>query len=254
MTAFALRMAWRETRGAGRHVVLVLVCIALGVAALVGVGTFAANLERTLGHEARALMGGDVELRASRPPGAGAIRELERLGGAVTTEIRELVGMARNPRDGASALVELKTVGAAYPLYGRVETVPARPLSELLAGGGAIVEAPLLSRLGLAVGDRLVVGTALFTVRGVITREPDRASGFFTLGPRVVIGNDALEATGLLEFGSRVRYRTLVRLPASISAGRVRDDLIRALDDPATNRAAHEALEKIGVKLEEPKK
>jgi putative ABC transport system permease protein len=227
-------MAWRETRGAGRHVVLVLVCIALGVAALVGVGTFAANLERTLGREARALMGGDVELRASRPPGTGATRELERVGGAgaVTTEIRELVGMARNPRDGASALVELKAVGAAYPLYGRVETVPARPLPELLTGGGAVVEAPLLSRLGLAIGDRLVVGTALFTVRGVITREPDRASGLFTLGPRILIGGDALEATGLVQFGSRVRYRTLVRLPAAIPAGRVRDDLTRALDDP----------------------
>ena len=60
-------MAWRETRGAWRHVALFVTCIALGVAALVGVGSFAANLERTLGREARALMGGDLELRASRP-------------------------------------------------------------------------------------------------------------------------------------------------------------------------------------------
>ena len=234
MTAFALRMAWRETRGAGRHVVLVLAGIALGVAALVGVGTFAANLERTLGREARTLMGGDVELRASRPSGARVAQELERLGGAgaVTTEIRELVGMARNPRDGASVLVELKAVGDAYPLYGRVEAAPARPLPELLAGGGAVVEAPLLSRLGLAIGDRLVVGTAPFTVRGVITREPDRAAGLFTLGPRVLIDGHGLEATGLVQFGSRVRYRTLVRLPAAVPAGRVRDDLARALDDP----------------------
>ena len=63
---FIFRMAWRETRGAWRHVALFVTCIALGVAALVGVGTFATNLERTLGREARALMGGDIELRSAR--------------------------------------------------------------------------------------------------------------------------------------------------------------------------------------------
>src|SRR5688500_11882575 len=100
-------MAWRETRGAWRHVAMFLACIALGVAALVGVGSFAANLQRTLGREARALMGGDMELRSSRPLDAKAGRELGRLreAGAITTEIRELVGMARSPRDGATALV-----------------------------------------------------------------------------------------------------------------------------------------------------
>jgi putative ABC transport system permease protein len=235
-----LRMAWRETRGAWRHVVLFLTCIALGVAALVGVGSFAANLERTLGREARALMGGDLELRASRPLGAGARREVGalRAAGAVTTEIRELVGMVRNPRDGATALVELKTVGPAYPLYGRLEATPSRPLSESLADGGALVERALLDRLGLTVGDRIVVGTASFTVRGVITREPDRASGLFSVGPRVLIAEDALERTGLVRFGSRVRYRTLVRLLPPAPAGRVRDDLARALDDPGVRVVA----------------
>ena len=234
MSAFVLRMAWRETRGAWRHVALFVACIALGVAALVGVGTFATNLERTLGREARALMGGDVELRSARPLGAVARRELERwrAQGALTTEIRELVGMARSPRDGATALVELKAVGPRYPLYGRAETTPSRPLSELLADGGALVEAPVLTRFGLAVGDRIAVGAAEFTIRGVITREPDRAGGLLTLGPRVLIGDGALDATGLVQFGSRVRHRVLVRVPGDTPAERVRDDLARALDDP----------------------
>jgi putative ABC transport system permease protein len=233
-------MAWRETRGAWRHVALFVACIALGVAALVGVGTFATTLERTLGREARTLMGGDVELRSSRPLGAAASLELQRLRdrGALTTEIRELVGMARNPREGTSTLVELKAVGPRYPLYGRAETVPSRPLSDLLTDGGALVEAPLLARLGVAVGDRLVVGAASVTIRGVVTREPDRAGGLFTLGPRVLVAGDALDATGLVRFGSRVRHRALLRLPEGTAAARVREDLARALDDPAVRIVA----------------
>ena len=98
--AFALRMAWRETRGAARHFAVLFGCVALGVAALVSVGTFAANLDRTLTREARALTGGDLELRAPQPldpaPRA-AVDELVRAG-AVTTTVRELVVMARVPR------------------------------------------------------------------------------------------------------------------------------------------------------------
>lgn len=240
MKMFVLRMAWRETRGAWRHVALFVACIALGVAALVGVGTFATNLEQTLGREARALMGGDIELRAARLLGPAAERELTHLrgAGATTTAIRELAGMARSPRDGGSALVELKAVGERYPLYGRLETIPARPLPELLAGGGALVEAPLLTRLGLSVGDRLMIGDATFTIRGTIVREPDRAGGLLTLGPRVLIADDALEATGLVQFGSRVRHRALVRLPAGTRAERAREEVARALDDPAIRLVA----------------
>src|SRR5207302_5354215 len=229
--AFALRMAWRETRGAARHFAVLFGCVALGVAALVSVGTFAANLDRTLTREARALTGGDLELRAAQPldPAArAAVGALVRAG-AVTTTVRELVAMTRLPARGATLLVELKAVERAYPLYGRVETAPPSPLDGLLAdrgdAGGAVVEAPLLQRLGIAVGDPLVIGSARFIVTGVLVREPDRPVGLVTLGPRVIVAADALERTGLLQVGSRVRYRTLARLPAAVTARAAADDL-----------------------------
>jgi putative ABC transport system permease protein len=155
---FALRMAWRETRGAWRHFVAFFLCVALGVAALVSVGTLAANLDHTLTREAKALMGGDLELRSAHALDGDAVRALDglRRDGAVTTAVSELVGMARSPARGTSLLVELKAVAPGYPLYGRVETAPELPLHDLLAersgARGAIVEAQLLERMGLAVG------------------------------------------------------------------------------------------------------
>ncbi len=230
---FAIRMAWRETRGAGRHFAVLFGCVALGVAALVSVGTFAANLDRTLTREARALTGGDVELRSAQPLDPTARAALDELArrGAVTTTVREMVAMARTPAHGATLLVELKAVESAYPLYGRVETTPPAPLDTLLAdrgdAGGAVVESSLLQRLGLAIGDS-----------GVLVREPDRAGGLVTLGPHVLVGDRALERTGLLQIGSRVRYRTLTRLPAAVTARAAADDLARAIGDPAVRIAA----------------
>ena len=241
---FPLRMAWRETRGAWRHFVVFLGCVALGVAALVSVGTFAANLDRTLAREARALTGGDLELRSTYPLAADALAALERLrgAGAVTTTVRELVGMARDPVRGGTLLVELKAVEPAYPLYGRLQTTPAVPLGGLLAarGGadGAVVESQLLERLGLAVGDAFVVGNARYTVRGVLVREPDRSVGLVTLGPRVLVADESLGRTGLLQVGSRVRTRTLVRLAAGAPVRPVVAELARAVGDPSVRIAA----------------
>ncbi len=243
---FALRMAWRETRGAWRHFVAFFLCVALGVAALVSVGTLAANLDATLGREARALTGGDLELRSAQPLGADAERALDglRREGAATAVVSELAGMARNPARGSSLLVELKAVDAGYPLYGHVETSPAAPLGVLLAGragaAGALVAPELLERLGLGVGDALLLGGGRFTIAGILRREPDRATGFVTLGPRVLLAAPALATTGLLQTGSRVRYRTLVRLPEGASPRAGLERLARLVADPSVRVTAYD--------------
>ncbi len=242
--AFSVRMAWRETRGAARHFAVLFGCVALGVAALVSVGTFATNLDRTLTREARTLTGGDLELRSAQPLDPTARAALDELvrAGAVTTTIREMVAMARAPARGATLLVELKAVERVYPLYGQVETAPLAPLDTLRAdrgdAGSAVVEARLLERLGIAVGDPLVIGAARFTVTGVLVREPDRSGGLVTLGPRVLVAAHSLEQTGLLQIGSRVRYRTLARLPTEVTARAAADDLARAIGDPTVRIAA----------------
>jgi len=137
--AFSLRMAWRETRGAWRHFTVFFGCVALGVAALVSVGTFAANLDRTLAREARALTGGDLELRSARPLDQAERAALAGLepAGAVTTSIRELAAMVRDPVRGTTLLAELRAVEREYPLYGRVETAPpTSPRSASSASSG----------------------------------------------------------------------------------------------------------------------
>src|SRR5262245_20036235 len=239
MTRFVLAMAWRETRGGWRHFAGFFACVALGVAALTSVGTLAANVDRALSREARSLTGGDLELRAMRPLDADATAAVEQLvrEGATATRVRELVGMAREPARGATLLVELKAVEPAYPLYGRVQIDPPRPLVELLAGGGAVVQRDLLTRLGVAVGDRIAIGDASVTIRGVVEKEPDAPVGF-ALGPRVLIGADTLEATGLVRFGSRVRYRTLLRLPEALGAREQREAIAREIADPAVRVSA----------------
>jgi len=242
MSRAALRLALRQARGGRRHLAALFACVALGVGALVAVGTLGAGLEATLAREAKALLGGDVELRAARPLPAdaeAALAGLARDGGRVV-RVSELVAMARAPAGGASLLVELKAPSAGYPLYGALATAPAVPLATLLEGDGVIVQRDVLERLGVALGDRLTVGEATLTIRGVVEAEPDRSASLVRLGPRVFLSPSALERAGLVTFGSRVRYRALVRLPGGLRAGDTRAALAREIADPGVRVAAYD--------------
>jgi putative ABC transport system permease protein len=228
---FVVTLAWRETRGAGRHFAYLVACITLGVSALVAVSSFAASLERTVGRSARALMGGDVEIRSTQPLSAAAravVSEMTRSGVDVLP-VQELVAMSA--ARGKSQIVELKTVARGYPFYGDLVTEPAAPLETLVGSGRALVHPSLLQKLGTSVGDRMKIGDADFVISGVIRQEPDRSVGVFSLGPRVMIAAEDLAATGLVRPGSRVRHRVLFRLPPGVSAEAFKDALAARLPD-----------------------
>ncbi len=233
MIPFWFIMAWRELRSAWRHFLYFLACIALGVGAVVGVSLFSANVERAVLKEARGLLGGDLEIRLSRPVSESGSAVLLSLAerGILATRVSELVAMvARVDRAQGEAdvtqLVELKAVEPEYPLYGIVRVEPDRPLTELLhpsgnscreACHGAVVQDALLIRLGLVVGDAIKVGQASFRITGVIHTEPDRMANMFSLGPRVLISQEGLTAADLIKPGSRVRERHLLKLPGSMA-------------------------------------
>lgn len=233
MMPFWLTMAWRELRSAWRHFLYFLACIALGVGSVVGVSLFSVNVEQAVLKEARGLLGGDLEIRFSRPLGPQGVTVLQGLEerGVHATRVSELVAMvARVDRpQGAperTQLVELKAVESQYPLYGVVRVEPDRPLMELLhvAGNtcreichGAVVQKTLLIRLELIVGDTIKIGQASFRITGVIHTEPDRMANMFSLGPRVLISQEGLVAADLVKPGSRLRERHLLKLPGSIA-------------------------------------
>ncbi|MGH7259366.1 MAG: ABC transporter permease [Nitrospiraceae bacterium] len=147
MSRLALRMAWRETRAAWRHFLYFFVCIALGVGALVGVALFSINVEQAVTREARGLMGGDLEIRLSRPmraQGEAVLRSLADRGIAVL-HVSELVGMAASADTGPALrtqIVELKAVESGYPFYGNLQLDPPRLLTELLSPPSSVCPEP----------------------------------------------------------------------------------------------------------------
>src|SRR5262249_5568143 len=105
-------------------------------------------------------------------------------------------------------LSTIKAVSGAYPLRGAVRTDPPQPGAP--RSGEAWGDARLLAALGVEPGDSIVVGHARLRLAAAVAREPDAAGDFASFIPRLLISEDDLPATGLVQQGSRVRYRLLV--------------------------------------------
>ena len=215
MSALALRFAWRELRGGLRGFGVFVACIVLGVMAIAGVGSVAKSLSDGLSSAGRVILGGDLAFSLVQREASGEEQAFLGAHGVVSVAAA-LPTMARTD-DGRAALVELKAVDGAYPLFGAVVTNPAMPLPALLArqgdAFGAAVDPALLSRLDLKPGDRITIGNAAIELRAVLTGEPDKLAGGIGFGPRVLIGEAALRASGLLQPGSIVRWQYRLRLP-----------------------------------------
>ena len=217
---FVLRMAVRETRASLHRLFFFFICIAVGVAAIVALRSVIQSVRGVFGAEAKALIAADVLIATNRdwtPEARATIdRRLAAAGGVERTELVETPTMVR-PADRSKAvakMAELRAVQPRFPLYGSVDLQGGQTYSpELLANHGVIVRPELLTAIGVAVGDQIIIGTSTFTIRGLIVREPGRGMGEFSLGPRVLIAYDDLASTGLLGFGSRARRAMLVKVP-----------------------------------------
>ncbi|MCP5431708.1 MAG: ABC transporter permease [Alphaproteobacteria bacterium] len=211
----ALRLAARELRGGLSGFRIFLACLALGVAAIAAVGSMRSAFIAGIAEEGRTLLGGDVEVEITHRPADGDEAAWLRAQGEVS-EILMMRAIARRADGAKTSLVELKAVDGAYPLYGAVATRAGIGLAEALADRdgrpGVLVEEALARRLGIAVGDPLVLGTLTLELRGLLVSEPDSLAGGFALGPRLLVSGEALMRTGLVQRGSLIEYRYRVRL------------------------------------------
>ncbi len=203
----AVRLAVREMRGGLKGFYIFLACILLGTAAIAGVNSVSRAMTDSIANQGKSLLAADIRFELkSREASPEELTFLESLGTvSMSSNTRS---MARLKDGSDQALVELKSVDGAYPLYGALETAPAQPLSTLLseeAGRYGALAAPLLmDRLGLSVGSTIMIGELPITIRGTIIREPDQLSDGFGFAPRLMISRDALAKTGLVRTGSLV--------------------------------------------------
>jgi len=210
---FILAMGRRESRASRRRLGLYAGSIGLGVAALVSINSFRANVTDAIRAEARGLMGADLELRSTRRFSA-PIQELIDSTASdeiVVSYVTNFAAMALAVDVQRTHLVDVRAVQGSYPFYGTIETEPPGRWAHLRSAHNALVDPAVLVQLDAAVGDTIAIGNARFTIDGLLTKVPGDVGFVTALGGRVYIAAAYLDETGLLGFGSRTVYRAFFR-------------------------------------------
>ena len=216
------RLAWRQLLRdlkAG-DIRILIAALTLAVIAVTAVGFVTDRAERALAIEANRLLGGDAVVRGDAPL-AGAVRAAANAPGLRRTETIELDSMIR-VGDGAQAdprLGELRALGAGFPLRGSFRIVDAekseREADAIPQAGTVWMSRAGAETLDASLGDVIVIGDSRLRLAALVVQEPDASLDYFNVAPKVFLNISDLAATGLVQQGSRIRYRLVIAGDAS---------------------------------------
>ena len=224
---FILHMAWRDSRASRRRLFLYSLSVVLGIAALVSIGSFSANVRQAIDLEAKGLLGADLFVTAPAPLTGPVLDYLGGLGGDLSRE-ENFSSMLAIPALARVRLVQVHAVEGAFPYYGTFQTDPAIAAASLRSGAPVVVLEPtLLAQYGLRMGDTVKLGKTVFKIVGSLRKVPGESPGVAMMAPRAYIPLGTLPGTGLSGPGALARYRAMVRLPAARDA----DGVVREMKD-----------------------
>ena len=230
-----------ELRGAWKRMTFFILCIAIGVCAVMTIKSFSNMVQETIQAQAKGLLAADIAIKGSWAQGKEDLAYQTKTlpMGTEFLFIKELHGMVQYktttiPEKSGSLITELKSIplsGPQYPFYGELKNNPDRPLQELLKGNSAVVESSFLIKTGLHLNDEFLLGKIKLKITGIVISEPDRISRAFSIGPRLFISRASLDKAGLIQPGSRIKHRTLIKIPDNIDIEKAVMLLERGLPD-----------------------
>jgi putative ABC transport system permease protein len=220
---FLVDLAWRDLRASGRSLWVFFTCLVLGVSLVAATAGLYRLVNLSLLADTRVLMGGDLEVESKQPLPDEALSWLNQNGAvSLVTEVDTMLGTV----SGRFMRVELQAMDARYPLYGELLLDPSKQLSDLtvFVDGlwGIAIDPVLAERLQLGIGDRVHIGSLEMEVRALVLKQPDRSLNADWRGTPVLLSADALQASGLIQPGSRIEYEYHVRSNLPAEAWRTR--------------------------------
>lgn len=223
-------MAWRDSRRSRRRLLLYSTSISLGVAALIAVGSFGANLQDSIEGQAKTLLGADLAIVSHTSFSEEELALLDSLGGEQAREV-SFSSMVSFPRTGGLRLAQIRALEGDFPFYGTLSTTPRRAADDFRAGGGALLEGSLMKQFEVQVGDAIKIGESTLVVRGSLEKIPGEVAAFTAMAPRVYMALRDLDKTELLQKGSLVRHRAYFKFGAAVDVSvlvkKIRPQLLR---------------------------
>ena len=200
----------------------IIVTLFISLFILSAIFTIEDSLKKELNDNAKALLGGDLEIDYNRNEGSLKLVNQVKEFATVSQMIEFSTMISTIGRDkNKSLFTRIKTVDTKYPLYGSVDYEPAGAFDRMHNEPNTLLINESLSKnLNLKINEKIKVQNQLFTIIGIVKSVPD-VSGFVAFGDWALAGNQTLEILKLNGIGSFLNYEYKIKFNETDDAGKI---------------------------------
>ena len=190
----------------------IIITLFISLFILSAIFTIEDSLKKELNDNAKALLGGDLEIDYNRNQGnldlVNQVKEFATVSQMIEfSTMLSTTGREKNK----SLFTRIKTVDEKYPLYGEVDYEPIEAYERMQTEPNTILINESLSKtLNIKINEQVKVQDQNFTVIGIIKSVPD-VSGFVAFGDWALAGKQTLEILKLNGIGSFLNYEYKVK-------------------------------------------
>ena len=200
----------------------IIVTLFISLFILSAIFTIEDSLKKELNDNAKALLGGDLEIDYNRNEGSLKLVNQVKEFATVSQMIEFSTMISTIGRDkNKSLFTRIKTVDTKYPLYGSVDYEPAGAFDRMHNEPNTLLINESLSKnLNLKINEKIKVQDQLFTIIGIVKSVPD-VSGFVAFGDWALAGDQTLEILKLNGIGSFLNYEYKIKFNETDDAGKI---------------------------------
>jgi len=200
----------------------IIITLFISLFILSAIFTIEDSLKKELNDNAKALLGGDLEIDYNRNEGnlklVNQVKEFATISQMI--EFSTMVSTIDRDKN-KSLFTRIKTVDTKYPLYGEVNYEPAGAFDRMHNEPNTLLINESLSKnLNLKIDDKIKVQNQLFTIIGIVKSVPD-VSGFVAFGDWALAGDQTLEILKLNGIGSFLNYEYKVKFNEADDAAKI---------------------------------
>ncbi|MCA6378973.1 MAG: FtsX-like permease family protein [Cytophagales bacterium] len=214
------KMAWRDGRQNLSRLFLFTAALITGISAVVAISSLNYSLQEELDRNAKELLGADLVLNSNKKFETDIFSVIDTTKQQIARDA-DMASMVMFMNTQQSRLVKLTAMKGDFPFYGEMATFPSNAYELMKTGRYAMMDESLASQYQISSEDSIKVGTKIFKMAGVVTKIPGGGGLTSTLAPAVYISLDALDSTGLVQFGSRVGYSLYVKTRSEIETNKL---------------------------------
>ncbi|NOS54769.1 MAG: FtsX-like permease family protein [Cyclobacteriaceae bacterium] len=214
------KMAWRDGRQNLSRLFLFTAALITGISAVVAISSLNYSLQEELDRNAKELLGADLVLNSNKKFETDIFSVIDTTKQQIARDA-DMASMVMFMNTQQSRLVKLTAMKGDFPFYGEMATFPSNAYELMKTGRYAMMDESLASQYQISSEDSIKVGTKIFKMAGVVTKIPGGGGLTSTLAPAVYISLEALDSTGLVQFGSRVGYSLYVKTRSEIETNKL---------------------------------